>query len=211
MRVLSFFLILIILCTLGIWQLQRKAYKDKLSLVTQQENVDVVTDPSKLPSHLNQDVGVRGVLQYDKAIFLYHLNNNVPGYLVLVPLKYDTQLLLIDLGWVKDKQTLPVSQADVEIVGYLAEFYALPNWMVSKDYSDGVWFRLDQEKLKQYFGQNVMPLLLIASDHLVGEQHFTKIFVANNHLYYAMMWFALAVSWFFIGGCYFFSNLRVRS
>lgn len=190
-----------ILVALGIWQLIRLDYKNSLILsIEENYNLPPMQANGAIPQDsLYNNIGIRGYLENTKTIFYYRLNKNVPGYEVLTPLKLnDGSVLLISRGWVKDHINMSGAK-NVYLEGYLIDRYKGSIVSPNSDMKKNIWFDLDLEKLKIYLGYNeVLPFVLLlrsSKEFMVGEQDlgFNIHNLPNNHLGYAITWFALAL------------------
>ena len=198
-RIFLFCFILFVLLGMGVWQVQRFFYKTEVieSLDKRGSDIPVFSDISKVQQKTNYKVKLKGEFIKGQTLFWYSLQKNKMGYYLLVPFKMDNGILLVDLGWSKVKKDVQIKPGQHVLSGYLLEFFGPSKFVVNNDIKGKTWFRLDKEEIDKYLGYSIMPLVLKVSDkrYLVGQDIFQPKKITNNHLYYAVMWFSLALIW----------------
>ena len=99
------YLIILILLSLGFWQLYRLNWK--LNLISEIEN-SLKNDPVELSKTNKKNylrIKASGEIDFDKQIYLYNLNESgKPGFEVINPIVIDNQNYLINRGWIKFDQ-----------------------------------------------------------------------------------------------------------
>ena len=97
--------IILILLSLGFWQLYRLNWK--LNLINEIEN-SLKNDPVDLLKNEKKNylrIKTSGEIDFDKQIYLYNLNEiGKPGFEVINPIVIDNQNYLINRGWIKFDQ-----------------------------------------------------------------------------------------------------------
>ena len=95
------YFIILVLISLGFWQLYRLSWK--LDLINQIES-SLKNDPVEL---INSDkknylrIKTSGKISYDKQIYLYNLNESgAPGIEVVNPININNENYLINRGWI---------------------------------------------------------------------------------------------------------------
>lgn len=199
----------IILCSLGTWQLQRLAWKNEL--ITKLENSynasgKNVLDLDTINSGDLPYGRVKGQLLTPKGLFLGYetreINGlNQPGKILITPLKTESGNILIQMGW------WPLSQSNRSIYkGYRGEEIWLeglikkPSWNVftpDNDPPSDIWYKIDTEQIAEAKNiENLYPFILVADKASPG---FSEIYPNNerwepnnNHAQYALFWFTLA-------------------
>ena len=198
-RVFLFCLILFVLFGMGVWQVQRFFYKQDLiaSLGQSSKNISVSSSVSDLNKKLNYQIKVEGQFIPNKTIFWYSLQKNKMGYYLLVPFKMRDGTILVDLGWSKTKTDVNIKRGKHVLSGYLLGFSGPSKFVIDNDIKGRTWFRLDKDEIDNYFGYSIMPFVLKVSDkkYLEGGDLFVPKKITNNHVYYAVMWFSLAIIW----------------
>lgn len=203
------------LLTLGFWQLHRLDWKETLidRLQARAETPAEVLPAGSL-SEIKweyRNVTVKGVFEHDREVHLLNrsLNGN-PGLHVVTPLRRTDisprETILIDRGWVpfdrKDPATRPQGQlqGEVEITG-LVRFAKEPGsiqkmFLPENDPRKNMWYLLRPEEVSDTYrvelprhyvldGRTEIPGLFP-----VGRQW--TLDLRNDHLQYAITWFAVA-------------------
>jgi cytochrome oxidase assembly protein ShyY1 len=200
-----------ILCGLGFWQVERKAWKENLIATV---NERIAAPPAPLPSprewpDLAQETSefrrVTARLQFpnDKHAFVFTgasgLRRDVKsaGYFVFVPAKLPNgATVVVDLGFVPDK-TLPDIAGMREITGYL-RWPERPSWFVSEHDSSGeTWFARDPRAMAEFLDWGEVAPFYIDQESPVPVGGLPRpgplaVNFPNNHLGYAITWFGLA-------------------
>jgi surfeit locus 1 family protein len=206
---------LAILISLGVWQLQRKAWKEGL-IATLDAQIRAeplpLTPPSEWPS-LNRTnsefrrVTLRAEAIADaKPVYLYTgasaLRSDVkqPGYFVFAPARLpDGQIVVVNRGYVPvDRKTEPPA-GTINLTGYV-RWPETPGWFVSEQSTDGdIWFVRDPAAMAKHRGWGTVAPFYIDQEAPVPPAGFPKpgplaIKLRNDHLGYAITWFGLAAS-----------------
>lgn len=206
---------LAILISLGVWQLQRKVWKEDL-IATLEAQIkappDALPPPSDWPA-LNRDssefrrVRLRAEAIADvKPAYLYTgasaLRTDVKqaGYFVFVPVKLpDGKTVVVNQGYVPaERRTAPVAAAG-ELIGYL-RWPEKPGWFVGEMDSKGdIWFVRDPTAMAKERGWGPVAPFYIDQEAPVPPDGFPRpgpltVRLKNDHLGYAITWFGLAAS-----------------
>lgn len=207
---------LAILISLGVWQLQRKQWKEALiaSLVAQ-----TTAAPEALPtasarigmSAGNSEfrrVSLRAEFIKDtQPVLLYTgasaLRQDVkqPGYFVFAPARLqDGQTVVINRGYVPlDRVGDPPPTGVTEIVGYI-RWPETPGWFVQEHDSKGdIWFVRDPRAMAEMRRWGPVNLFYIDQEGPVPSGGLPKpgpltVKLRNDHLGYAITWFGLAAA-----------------
>ena len=206
---------IVVLCALGAWQVQRLSWKqDLLSQIEARSQFEPVSLAAALSATETEflKVSVKGRYQPEASKLMIAVFNGSPGWEVVTPLVTADHLILVDRGLVPDAmrgQTL--GGGEVEVTGVLRS-HDSPRGFFSPD-NDPVanqWYWWDVPAMLAATpgvpGVKAVPLVL----HLaptVGDLGFPRpqavnAGLANNHLQYAITWFALAVALLVIAALY---------
>lgn len=207
--------LLVILCGLGTWQIQRLHWKEGLLAKI---HIGLTAPPEPLASalpaldavHIDsadyRRVRVRGIFENGQEIFFFTTGDEGrPVYHVLTPfLMADGHTLIVDRGWVPMDNADPaqIKAGDLngvrDIVGIIRE-PAAPNWFTPPiDKTKRIVHTRDPLTLAKAFGlKNVFPMFLEA-DATPNPGGWPKggvtiVDLPNNHLQYAITWFGLAL------------------
>lgn len=199
-----------VLLTLGFWQVQRLGWKQDLITKIEQRMSE---EPIALPQAYKDDlryraISVTGTFLNDKQDLLFgRSHKGSTGYLSLMPFQLtDGRLVLVNRGWVSStRQTADLwpegdFDGEIEIVGLLQKAPARKN---NKPYSESeikaeslfkvepklIAIRQDLPDLLPFYLDQIGPQNLGDYPVLLAK----RVEVTNNHLQYAITWFAFAL------------------
>lgn len=201
-----------LLIALGIWQVERRAWK--LALIDRVEQrvhapAQPVPSPASWPavSAANGEyrhVSASGRFLHDRETLVQAVTEEGPGYWVLTPLaRGDGTIVLINRGFVpSDRREASTRQegnpqGEVEITGLLRMTEPKGGFLRNNVPEHNRWYSRDVAAIAAARGlTNVAPFFVDAD---AGSQSaggpiggLTVIRFPNNHLIYALTWFALA-------------------
>ena len=192
-----------IFCALGTWQLYRLQWK--LEIINQ-ITVGLNSNPveySNLMKKNYQRVNIKGKYIFDEQIYLYSLNDSgKPGYDVITPFRtHKNENLLVNRGWIskKFKENPSINSKKNEeqkIVGLLRKVYKPNMFKPANDIENNVWFSINLKDLNNFTGKKFNEFIIFLED---GETKVPlpkkiSIDVPNNHLKYAITWYAISIS-----------------
>jgi surfeit locus 1 family protein len=208
-----------LLCGLGVWQLQRLHWKEAL-LAQISARLDAPAAP--LPARenwasLNPDdydyrhVFLRGTFDHGKESYLFRASatgaaGDGPGYEILTPLKLaDGTEVVVNRGFVPAELQNPARRLAGQIAGEttLTGLMRRPetrNWFTPADEPDkNLWFTRDPAALAAHWGIEGVAPFSIDADATENPGGWPKggatvLKIPNNHLSYALTWFALAAT-----------------
>ena len=197
-----------ILCGLGIWQLERLQWKEKL---IGDLNARVSESPVALPAAPEQTTDefrrVRVRVQFAPAehALVYTpgsaLRPDVPGagYWVMAPAKSERSTIVINRGYVAPTARANVGAApsgDVEIVGALRWPEEGTYFTPRDEPANNVWYRRDPVSIAAAKNWGAVAPFYIEQEapQLPGAPKAGPLVVRlpNNHLQYVITWFGLA-------------------
>ena len=203
---------LAILTGLGVWQLQR--LEQKSELIARIE-AGLAAEPALLPAQVPDPdawdyrrVRVEGVFLHDHELFLTgRTRRGQPGLHVVTPLRRtdagsgDT-VILVNRGWVPLDARDRAGRADglptdAVTVSGIARRPPERGWMQPDNEPDAnLWFWVDVAAMAEAAAVGPVPELILEADAAgdalpIGGQ--TRFDIPNNHLQYAITWFAFAV------------------
>jgi len=192
-----------IFCALGTWQIYRLQWKlELISEITHGLNSSP-TEYSNLIKKNYQRVNAMGKFNFEKQIYLYSLNDSgKPGYDVVTPFRTNkNQNVLINRGWIKKELKGNPSinletETEIEIVGLLREIYKPNIFKPNNDLKNNIWFSINLEDLKDTTGEQFNEFIIFLEDNQIKTPLPKKISidVPNNHLKYAITWYAISIS-----------------
>lgn len=199
-----------ILLALGTWQMDRMEWKRALIAERSQR---LSAPPLILPAAIAQPeaiefrrVQVSGRFLNDRELYLGNRpRRGQPGYHVVTPLqRADGSVVLVDRGWVPLDRKLPQSRADGQIDGTatvqgIARAARAPGIFTPKNQEEAnFWFYIDPPSMGRRADlRAVLPVYIEAGQQPnkgglpVGG--LTEAGLTDNHLQYALTWYALAI------------------
>jgi len=211
---------LAILCGLGVWQLQRLAWKEALiaRVAARAESLPVPppaeSEWPKVTSESDEyrPVRVIGAFRHDREALVYELLSNPngkfsgPGYWVLTPLvTANGETFLINRGFVpidrRDAATRSQGQVagTVTITGLLRLPEARSWFTPFDDPAHGIWQERDPTAIAGAYGLARTAPFFIDADATpnpggLPQGGETKLVFTNRHFEYALTWFGLALT-----------------
>jgi surfeit locus 1 family protein len=210
-----------VLIGLGIWQLQRLSWKEDLIARVEAgvAAAPLPLPPAAAWAALDpgdydyQPVAFRGEYQHDlEAHYFVNLADpngplGGPGYFVLTPVEVEGGgIVVVNRGFVPEARKDPTTRAEgqvdgaVTIEGLMRRPEGGARYAPSADLANNVWFRRDALAIAAAYGlpaAETAPFIVDLDATQVpgglpqgGE---TRVSFPNNHLQYALTWFALAV------------------
>jgi surfeit locus 1 family protein len=202
----------LVLIGLGAWQLERLHWKEGLIAARQ---AAIAAPPAALPRSAAEaslmafrPVRATGEFLNDREFFLGASNESgTTGYHVITSLRLDDgKLLLVDRGWIPGALKDPTKRAAGQLAGTVTVEGLLrlgaagkPNWFVPDNRCDiNYWFWIDIEGMARCGGlHDVLPFTVDAgpAPNQGGYPRggVTRVDLPNDHLQYAITWFALAI------------------
>ena len=189
-------------CALGTWQLYRLQWKTALiSEIT----FGLDSTPVKYSNTIKknyQRVVSEGKFNFEDQIYLYSLNESgKPGYDVITPYKtLKNENVLVNRGWInknlKGNLEINLQENEVKITGLLREIYKANIFKPKNDLKNNIWFTLDANDLKELTGKQFSNYMIFLEKpkNKVPVPKKISIDVPNNHLKYAITWYAISIS-----------------
>ena len=205
---LTFFLLLLLVLSLGVWQLDRGYNKKELEntfLERQSQPVKEIKYNTFLESDLYRNVVLEG--RYLENIFLLDnkIYNGKPGLKVFSPFETtNNSLVLVSRGWVEfeDRSNLPIIKTInnvFKIQGVLrpeSKDFVLENEEMNNKNNPILVQTINLSELSNFLGKPLSPYILELSE--LSESAFIKTWQPINlssfrHFGYAVQWFGLAI------------------
>ena len=201
------------LLALGVWQVERLSWKeDLIARVDQRVDAEPVPAPVRAQwgqvSRANDEyrhVTAEGILQNDEETLIYASTSLGPGYWVITPLKLaDSTSVLINRGFVPTDKRDPATRSEgqianpVKITGLLRITEPGGTLVKSNDPANDRWYSRDVAAIADRRGLADPAPYFIDADATPNPGGLpvgglTQIAFPNNHLVYAITWFALAL------------------
>jgi len=211
----------VLLIALGVWQVERRAWK--LALIDRiEQRVHAAAQPIPSPaawpaitaaSDEYRHVALAGRFLHDRETLVQAVTEEGPGYWVLTPLNTDDgTLVLINRGFVPTERRDASTRQDgnpqgrVEVSGLLRVTEPKGGFLRSNDPVHDRWYSRDVAAIAAARDLHDTAPFFIDAD--AGSQTgngpiggLTVVRFPNNHLIYALTWFALAfmlAGWLFV-------------
>lgn len=208
---------LLVLLGLGTWQVERLRWKEGLiaerTARTTAVPIDLpaagtVLSPEALAELDYRRATATGRFSHDREMYLAaRTMQGAIGYQVVTPLqRADGSIVLVNRGWVPDDRKDPAKRAGGQVAGEVTVDGAIrapgrQHWLQpDNEPAKNLWFWTDLQAMARHAGvapERLVPVLLEAGATPnpgglpVGGQ--TRVNLPNDHLQYAITWYALAV------------------
>ncbi|NPD16031.1 SURF1 family protein [Xinfangfangia sp. D13-10-4-6] len=211
-------LVFIALIGLGVWQIQRLAWKtDLIARIDARLAAAPVPPPSEAafsdmetPEYLRVALVGRYIADGPDAVPLQTLVQALTvqgrGYWVMAPfLSNDGQFILINRGFLPETMkdaVPPVPEGQQNLSGLLRLSQPGGAFLRSNDPGAGRWFSRDVKAIGAVLGTPLAPWFLdlgqpgeVVPEGVYPVPGLTVVRLRNSHLGYAITWFSLAVVW----------------
>ena len=205
---LTFLLFLLLVLSLGVWQIDRGYNKKELEntfLERQSQPVKEIKYNEFLESDLYRNVVLEG--KYLEKIFFLdnRIHNGKPGLKVFSPFETtNNNLVLVSRGWIEleERSKLPLINTTknvLKIQGVLrpeSQDFVLENEEMNNKNNPILLQTVNLSELSNFLGKPLSPYILELSE--LSESAFVKTWQPINlssfrHFGYAVQWFGLAV------------------
>lgn len=196
-----------ILIALGVWQLQRLAWKTAILAEIDSRIAAAPVDLPDAPDPARDEylpVTVTGALGGVEARVLTSVKDRGPGFRVVSVLTAGDRTLLVDLGFVPETARDANRMAEsVTVTGNLLWPDEVDRWTPAPDLPAGLWFARDLPAMAQALGTESLLVVardLSGADLGVSPLPVTSAGIPNDHRGYALTWFGLAAVWAAMSG-----------
>jgi surfeit locus 1 family protein len=205
----------IILCRLGLWQLERHNERAALNarIDAGLSRAPIALDPARtdLESLDFQPVEVRGVYDFTQEIVLRGRSyNGASGVHVVTPLKINGsgQAVLVDRGWIPladadpEQRSAYVEPGEITVRGIVQRTQEAGNGPQDPPLSAerprlDRWFRVEIPRLQEQINYRLLPIYIIQQPGPNDPELPARAVVSNlgpgSHLGYALQWFSFAI------------------
>lgn len=214
-----------VLISLGVWQLNRLAWKQDLIAKIEArahaapQRLPAIADWPKLrpADYEYRHVIAEGIFENDKEALVFHPGKE-PGYHVLTPLRLTGGgYVIINRGFVpsayKEQSTRlgGLIEGETRIAGLMRPPETRNMFTPPDNPPAGEYFTSDPETIAKHFGLAAAAPFLIDADAAPVPGGWprggtTVLALPNNHLSYAVTWFALALALFGVFAAYAWQN-----
>ncbi len=192
-----------ILVSLGVWQMQRLAWKQA---VLADIELRIAGEPAALPSQIDAErdkyapVAVTGQLAAPELHILVGAKDLGAGYRLIQPLEVGDRRIMVDRGFIPlEAKDAPRSLGMVRLIGNLHWPQEIDGYTPPPDEGKGIWFARDVPAMAAAL--KTEPVLLIVRRQEGGAPAgitplpVGSAGISNDHLQYAITWFSLAFIW----------------
>lgn len=202
----------ILFLALGVWQVERRSAKLALvAAVEERVHAPPVAAPGPaewprigLARDAYRKVRVRGVFLHDRETLVQGSSRLGPGYWVMTPLRTDAGwIVLVNRGFVapenRDRAMRRAAEpgGPVTVIGLLRISEPGGGFLRSNDASRDRWYSRDVAAIAEARRLGAVAPYFIDAEAVPGDGRqpvggLTVVTFPNNHLQYALTWFALA-------------------
>ncbi|HDY95122.1 MAG: SURF1 family protein [Sulfitobacter litoralis] len=203
-----------ILIWLGVWQIQRLAWKEA---IIADINTRIAAAPVDLPASVNRDldaylpVTVSGTFEQGEVHVLVSQKDVGAGYRIITPFVLeDGRRIMVDRGFaVASAKDAARSDGPATVTGNLQWPQETDSFTPEADLKGNIWFARDVPAMARTLG--TQPVLLVTRSSTPPAAGISPLPVdtariPNDHLQYAITWFSLAAIW--LGMSLFFLRRR---
>ncbi|WP_194475534.1 SURF1 family protein [Bradyrhizobium sp. CCBAU 51753] len=203
----------VLLTALGVWQIERRTWKLALiARVEQRMNAAAAAPPapSSWPAVTSANdeyrrVTTSGTFLNGDETLVQAVTNEGPGFWVLTPLRQaDGTTVLVNRGFVPPERRDPATRragdphGPVSVTGLLRISEPEGAFLRSNDPAAGRWYSRDVAAIAASHGLSDVAPFFIDADATKNPGGYpvgglTIVRFPNNHLIYALTWFALAI------------------
>ena len=190
---------ILVFISLGSWQIIRLNWKNNLILEIENSLKNPPVELSKSNQENYLKIKTSGLIDFDKQIYLYNLNDNgTPGFEVINPILIDNENYLINRGWIpfEKKNSKEINFFDENnIIGTLKLQGRKNIFKPENNIKENYWFSLNREDITKFTGKEFSKYLIYLDGNYQSPKP-KKITanISNNHKKYAITWFSLAIS-----------------
>ena len=198
----------LVLASLGVWQLQRLAWKEAtIAAIEARASSAPVAIPATVTEAEYEYLPVRvaGNWGIGELHVLTSVKGKGPGYRVIAPfLTNDRRRILVDRGFIPE--TAKAARRPVggtELTGNLVWPDETDSFTPEPNIDENIWFARDVVRMADVLGTE--PIMVsVSRSTALGAPTPLPVTVAlpNNHLAYALQWFGLAIVWAVMTGYY---------
>ncbi|MDO6414930.1 SURF1 family protein [Sphingomonas sp. BIUV-7] len=193
------------LVSLGVWQVQRRAWKhDLVAQVDRRLAAPPIDAPGPAawrrigPADVYTRIIVHGILRADRQTFVQAVTGYGPGFWVMAPVETDRGFtLLVNRGFVpQDLRRTARRPVPVTISGLLRLSEPGGGFLRTNDPAADRWYSRDVAAIAARRSLGVVAPYFIDGDARPGESWpkggLTIVTFPDNHLLYAITWFTMA-------------------
>jgi surfeit locus 1 family protein len=208
-----------ILLSLGIWQLQRLAWKHEvLRAIESKILAPAVEIPQTvLPdAHSLLPVRAEGRYKGDTVRVLVSQKIYGAGYRLITAFELvDGRTIMLDRGFTSVRLEMPSTpEGRGQVIGNLQWPQEIDSFTPENDLAANIWFARDVARLAEHL--KAEPVLLVLRDSSFETEAATPLpkmtaNIPNDHMNYAITWFSLALIWLGMSGYFLYRSRDPQS
>ena len=199
---------MVLLVALGVWQLERRSWKlDLIARVEARLAAPPTTVPKSRWAQIGPDdaytrVRVAGRWLPTEGVRVKAVTALGGGWWVIAPLATPDGIVLVNRGFVPEGMKPPPASGTATVTGLLRVSEPDGAFLRSNDPAADRWFSRDVAAIARAHGWNNVAPFFVDAAETPGQPWprggLTVVSFRNNHLVYALTWFALAAlsGWF---------------
>lgn len=190
-----------ILLSLGVWQMQRLAWKEAVLA-----EIDARVDDAPVALPLQPDpevdrylaVKAEGIFTGEELQILFSLKGKGPGYRIISVFETEDRRVLVDRGYIPtDQKEAERGFRPLTVVGNLYWPDEVDSFTPEPDLKAEIWFARDIPAMAEaLFTEPVLIVARTPTGDGVDPVAVDSSTIPNDHLQYAITWFLLAAVWF---------------
>ena len=208
-----------ILLSLGIWQLQRLAWKQEVLRAIESK---ILAPAVKIPQTVLPDahsllpVRAEGRYKGDTVRVLVSQKIYGAGYRLITAFELvDGRTIMLDRGFTSVRLEMPSTpEGRGQVIGNLQWPQEIDSFTPENDLAANIWFARDVARLAEHL--KAEPVLLVLRDSSFETEAATPLpkmiaNIPNDHMNYAITWFSLALIWLGMSGYFLYRSRDPQS
>ena len=208
-----------ILLSLGIWQLQRLAWKQEVLRAIESK---ILAPAVKIPQTVLPDahsllpVRAEGRYKGDTVRVLVSQKIYGAGYRLITAFELvDGRTIMLDRGFTSVRSKIPSTpEGRGQVIGNLQWPQEIDSFTPENDLAANIWFARDVARLAEHL--KAEPVLLVLRDSSFETEAATPLpkmtaNIPNDHMNYAITWFSLALIWLGMSGYFLYRSRDLQS
>ena len=208
-----------ILLSLGIWQLQRLAWKQEVLRAIESK---ILAPAVKIPQTVLPDahslLPVRAEGRYKGVTVRVLVSQKIygAGYRLITAFELvDGRTIMLDRGFTSVRSEIPSTpQGRGQVIGNLQWPQEIDSFTPENDLAANIWFARDVARLAEHL--KAEPVLLVLRDSSFETEAATPLpkmtaNIPNDHMNYAITWFSLALIWLGMSGYFLYRSRDPQS
>ena len=208
-----------ILLSLGMWQLQRLAWKQELLRAIESK---ILAPAVKIPQTVLPDahsllpVRAEGRYKGDTVRVLVSQKIYGAGYRLITAFELvDGRTIMLDRGFTSVRLEMPSTpEGRGQVIGNLQWPQEIDSFTPENDLATNIWFARDVARLADHL--KAEPVLLVLRDSSFETEAATPLpkmiaNIPNDHMNYAITWFSLALIWLGMSGYFLYRSRDPQS